>query len=343
MIASLPRAGEAGGDHESVLTALGRLWLAGVEIDPAALFRGEARRRVPLPTYPFERRRCWIDPAPAARAAASSPAVAGAQAAGAAAAEGQLAAAAPSAGSLRPRPPLGTRPVEPCDEVERALVEIWQQLLGVGPLGAEDDFFELGGHSLLATQVVELVRRRLGTELPMRLLFSAPTAAKLAVEVRSRQAPEGAPAAEPPVLIPDPAAAHEPFPLTEVQQAYWIGRGGDFELGNVATHLYLEVESERLDLGRLTAAWRRLIERHDMLRAVVEPTAASACSPRRRRSRSRSATSRRWRRRRPRGSSSRCARRCRTRCGRPTAGRSSRSAPRGSPAAGRASTSASTS
>lgn len=64
---------------------------------------------------------------------------------------------------------------------------------------------------------------------------------------------------------------YEPFPLTDIQQAYYIGRGDGVELGNVACHTYYEVETENLDLNRLNHAWRRLIERHDMLRVVFLP------------------------------------------------------------------------
>lgn len=63
---------------------------------------------------------------------------------------------------------------------------------------------------------------------------------------------------------------HEPFPLTDTQQAYLLGRTDLFELGNVTTHAYFEFAGE-LDVDRFGAAWRRLIERHDMLRAVVLP------------------------------------------------------------------------
>jgi acyl transferase domain-containing protein len=61
-IASLPdrRAGEPEGS--ALLTALGRLWLAGCAIDWAGFYARERRRRVPLPTYPFERKRHWIEP-----------------------------------------------------------------------------------------------------------------------------------------------------------------------------------------------------------------------------------------------------------------------------------------
>jgi len=64
---------------------------------------------------------------------------------------------------------------------------------------------------------------------------------------------------------------YEPFPLTDIQQAYYVGRGGDFELGNVSCHTYYEVETDDLDLERFNLALRRLIERHDMLRAVILP------------------------------------------------------------------------
>jgi len=51
-----------GEDQAGMLATLGRLWIAGVDLDEAALARDEARRRVPLPTYPFEHRRYWIEP-----------------------------------------------------------------------------------------------------------------------------------------------------------------------------------------------------------------------------------------------------------------------------------------
>jgi acyl transferase domain-containing protein len=61
-LTTLRRASEEGSDLALLLDTLGRLWVAGATIDAAGLFAGEQRRRVPLPTYPFERQRCWIDP-----------------------------------------------------------------------------------------------------------------------------------------------------------------------------------------------------------------------------------------------------------------------------------------
>jgi amino acid adenylation domain-containing protein len=59
-VASLPHASDRRGDHAFLLTALGRLWLAGIVPDWRALHAGERRLRVPLPTYAFERSRYWI-------------------------------------------------------------------------------------------------------------------------------------------------------------------------------------------------------------------------------------------------------------------------------------------
>ena len=72
-----------------------------------------------------------------------------------------------------------------------------------------------------------------------------------------------------PQIVPDRERRNDPFPLTDIQQAYWLGRSDAFELGNVACHVYYEVEANNLDLPRFNRALQRLIERHDMLRAIV--------------------------------------------------------------------------
>ncbi|TVP65605.1 MAG: amino acid adenylation domain-containing protein [Nodularia sp. (in: Bacteria)] len=72
-------------------------------------------------------------------------------------------------------------------------------------------------------------------------------------------------------IVPNLKERYQPFPLTDIQQAYWIGRQADFQLGNVSTHTYVEVEKANLDPECLEKAWQRLIEHHEMLRAIVQP------------------------------------------------------------------------
>jgi pyochelin synthetase len=80
-----------------------------------------------------------------------------------------------------------------------------------------------------------------------------------------------APARRAPALTPDPAQRHAPFPLTDIQYAYWIGRDSTLELGNVSCHAYFEWQLGALDLARLEHAWNQVVARHDMLRAIVLP------------------------------------------------------------------------
>ncbi|MCD8486274.1 MAG: amino acid adenylation domain-containing protein [Desertifilum sp.] len=74
-----------------------------------------------------------------------------------------------------------------------------------------------------------------------------------------------------PVIVPQPQLRYEPFPLTDMQYAFWVGRSGVLELGDVANHGYYEIEGQDLDLDRLNWALQQLIQRHDMLRAIVLP------------------------------------------------------------------------
>lgn len=92
------------------------------------------------------------------------------------------------------------------------------------------------------------------------------------VRERHAAATPGSPGvATPAALEPDLTRRNEPFPLTEIQQAYWIGRSSAYAFGDVSIHAYVEVEGVEVDLRSLERSWRQLVTRHDMLRAVVLP------------------------------------------------------------------------
>jgi acyl carrier protein len=78
--------------------------------------------------------------------------------------------------------------VAPRDPIEASLVRMWEELLGVEPVGIHDSFFDLGGHSLVATQVISRVRQEHGTAPPLRLLFEEPTIARLAAAITEAKA-----------------------------------------------------------------------------------------------------------------------------------------------------------
>nr|ACN96039.1 non-ribosomal peptide synthetase module-related protein [Fischerella sp. MV11] len=165
--------------------------------------------------------------------------------------------------------------VLPRTSLEKQLVEIWADILNIKQIGIHDNFFEIGGDSLLAIQVSSRVRQAFCVELPLRRLLDSPTIAGLAKYIqiaRQEQQTENETVVENlPSVVPQLNMRFEPFSLTDIQQAYWVGRMGAFELGNVSTHIYLELLSRGLDLERLNLALQKLIERHDMLRAIILP------------------------------------------------------------------------
>ncbi|MCH6159354.1 AMP-binding protein [Streptomyces marispadix] len=72
-----------------------------------------------------------------------------------------------------------------------------------------------------------------------------------------------------PEVTADPANRHEPFPLTEIQHGYLVGRSSAYDLGGSSIHLYTEYDCADLDLERLRRALDALVRRQEMLRAVI--------------------------------------------------------------------------
>jgi acyl carrier protein len=74
----------------------------------------------------------------------------------------------------------------PRDETESRVARIWEEVLGVAPVGIHDGFAELGGHSLLAIRIVTELRRVFEVDLPVGVIFEAPTVAKLSRRIEER-------------------------------------------------------------------------------------------------------------------------------------------------------------
>ncbi|MFB6394136.1 amino acid adenylation domain-containing protein [Polymorphospora lycopeni] len=152
----------------------------------------------------------------------------------------------------------------PRGEVEELVAAIWAELLGVSPVGRDDSFFALGGDSLLATGLLVRLRAAGVTGARLATLFASPRLADFAADLRL-----GAESAAQ-VVAADPTHRHDPFPPTDVQRAYFLGRDDRLPLGGVGTWQYTEFDGADVDLDRMRAACQRLVERHEMLRAVFD-------------------------------------------------------------------------
>ncbi|MGW5194399.1 amino acid adenylation domain-containing protein [Kribbella sp. NPDC004138] len=162
----------------------------------------------------------------------------------------------------------------PAGAVEALVAEAWTELLGLPAVGRDQSFFALGGDSLVATRLVARLRDAGVRGADHSRLFNAPVLKDFAAGLTIGTAPDSAPA-----LRPAPAERYEPFPLTDVQRAYWIGRADGFALGGVGSHWYWEFDGRDVDLQRLEAAVNRLVGRHDMLRAVIDESGTQRVLP----------------------------------------------------------------
>jgi acyl carrier protein len=86
--------------------------------------------------------------------------------------------------STATRPNLSNPYVAPSNEHEQKIAEVWQQVLGIEQVGLYDNFFDLGGHSLIGTQLISRLRQIFQLNLPLVMLFEAPTVAELALAIK---------------------------------------------------------------------------------------------------------------------------------------------------------------
>ena len=81
------------------------------------------------------------------------------------------------------RPNLKTAYVPPSSQTEQRIAKRYQELLGIEQVGIHDSFFDLGGNSLIGTQMISQLRQDFNVEMPISLLFEAPTVAELALTI----------------------------------------------------------------------------------------------------------------------------------------------------------------
>jgi len=96
--------------------------------------------------------------------------------------------------------------VAPRNELEKQLTLIWEQVLGVKPIGVKDNFFDLGGHSLLTLRLLDEIEKTLNTKLPLAALFQLTTVEKMASFFQQENRSAGGSTQEP---ILDSATATE--------------------------------------------------------------------------------------------------------------------------------------
>ncbi|WP_038094811.1 condensation domain-containing protein, partial [Tumebacillus flagellatus] len=143
---------------------------------------------------------------------------------------------------------------------EEIVAGIFADVLHRERVSADDDFFSLGGHSLLATQAVSRLKKALGVELPLRLLFEAPTARLLAARISQ----EGQGLRKP--LLPV-SREEQGMPMSFAQQRLWV-----LEQLVPGTSLYNMPMAVRLQghlqTEALLLSLAQIVQRHEALRTT---------------------------------------------------------------------------
>ena len=99
------------------------------------------------------------------------------------------------------RPEMTSQFVAPRDAVETTIAGYWQELLGIAKVGVNDNFFDLGGHSLIAVRLFRMIKKEFGVDVPMSILFEAPTIAECAkIVAPAAVPPETASQAQPAII-----------------------------------------------------------------------------------------------------------------------------------------------
>jgi len=168
-LSSIRHPNENISDRAFILRSVGQLWLYGKNVDWPKLYNGECRKRIPLPTYPFERERYWID------AAANKHGI-GAGMINMAEESGETT----STEELRKENNLESEQDSALNDVEKAVLNIWKKLLGYKQIDVNDNYFELGGDSLMAVRMFTQIEKIFGKRLPLATLYETPTIRKLA-------------------------------------------------------------------------------------------------------------------------------------------------------------------
>ncbi|MCC2625251.1 MAG: hypothetical protein K0R14_1124 [Burkholderiales bacterium] len=158
--------------------------------------------------------------------------------------------------------------IAPSNELEAKVCTAFAEVLGLDKLrvGVDDNFFQLGGNSILAINLVNKLNNFFHSAIKVIDVFNNRTSKNISALVKASLGKflyqnyliNGT----------DRVNLYQPFDLNNVQQAYYFGRLGEFELGNISTHIYSELIFNELDTLKLEEVLNRLIAHHVGLRTI---------------------------------------------------------------------------
>lgn len=230
------------------LVTFAKAWLADNNLESKNYYLGEKRQRIPLPTYAFDKKFYWVD-APLEKNLASS--------------------SLPLQNTYARPTRLAKSFVEPSSDLAIALAYEWSEVLGVSPIGMQDNFFELNGDSLNLSQLASRIFERYQIKLPINILFENPTLISMEqainVQLQHKQMMEDSPAA----YNRQTQAQTQEVPLSPAQQRLWFLEQLEGPSSTYNMPCAIELIG-CIDKNALQGALAAVVERHDVLRTVFK-------------------------------------------------------------------------
>ncbi|WP_256757092.1 non-ribosomal peptide synthetase [Cohnella sp. WQ 127256] len=229
---------------------LAQRYTEGTDIEWSRLYVGQRRYRIPLPTYPFEKSRCWLDVPNSEEQLQSG---SGFATKWSSSRVSEVEWTGNSNGSYSYN--------------ETVIAQAWGEVLGLSQVRLTDNYYELGGDSILAMRIVNKISLQLTIRLEVADLLKHPTISELAayvdhLPIEDQQSTVGIPAISKRV-------AREQYPLTSSQYRVFIQEQFAASGTGNNTPFCIKVHGE-LDVKHFEACFRQLVDRHESLRSSFE-------------------------------------------------------------------------
>jgi len=226
-------------DGYFILHELGKMWMYGVDIDWKKFYSNEARYRISLPTYPFERKKYSLSTAARSQLELMT---------------SYTGDSMPQADSVDESPIMQS---ESIDDLTNKMMQLWKDYFGIDQINIKDDFYDLGGDSLRAMSLIGKVNKIFNANVKISSFLMNPTIKELVMSMSHADA-VGFSSIE---RIED----KDYYPLSQSQRRIYILS----QLGNIGTSYNIPLALKiygKLDKEKVKSAVRKLIERHEALR-----------------------------------------------------------------------------
>lgn len=152
------------------------------------------------------------------------------------------------------------------ESIKKRLAEIWKDMLDLKQIDDDDNYFLLGGNSIIAMKLISHIENEFSVTFTLENLFEISTFSAQVDYIREKLKDSSTSLKN--YLVPEPSKWSEEFPLTDIQEAYWLGRQNMYSMGGIATKYYIEFEENDLNIKKANESWQKLIQHHSMMRTI---------------------------------------------------------------------------